>query len=417
MEANGIERPAILVVDDDPLLLEFIQALLEEEGFRVTASEGGVEALDLIQTVDWDLVLTDLRMPVVDGFEIIKTVNQKRPHTPVVILTGEETVDNAVQAIHSGAYDFITKSLLGNPSLLSAAVGRGLEKRALLQSQRRHLFRIENQNRILLEDLRAARHIQRSMIDRDFSRFAPRLKVTCRYFPADHVGGDFFDVVSLGSDRVLFYMADVAGHGVSAAMVTVFARQVMRKLAAAAGRTAGNQVPRPQDFFWALNREVTGQGFEWEGVPLYLTVFLGVLDLGRKVLHYSNAGHRPSPRHFRRDGSIAPLDLDGSAIGLVEAPEFEEGWREIRPGERVFLCTDGLSRTAGEEGDIFGEERLDRLLARHAGDDDEALAETIISAVIAHRQARPQEDDVSVMLVSATDGRVASLGGPPSARL
>ena len=102
-------RPAILVADDEPNIRRVLAAVLEREGYRVITARDGGEALGLLVAQKVQVVITDLKMPGVDGLEVLKFVQQNQPGTPVIIITAHGTIDNAVQALKAGALDYITK--------------------------------------------------------------------------------------------------------------------------------------------------------------------------------------------------------------------------------------------------------------------------------------------------------------------
>ncbi|MEW5724937.1 MAG: SpoIIE family protein phosphatase [Thermodesulfobacteriota bacterium] len=398
MELNHGEEAHILVVDDDPGVLGLITDCLEEEGYRVTCAPGGGEALDLLAGGEFDLVVTDLMMPEVDGFQVLEVSTRARPDRPVIILTGYGTLDNTVRALQAGAYDFITKPL-HNLSVFLIPVRRALEKRRLTQARQRYLERIESQNRALRQDLRAARRIKLNIMDRDLSEFGPVLDIAPRYLPAEQVGGDFFDVLAFGLEHVLFYMAHVAGQGVTAAMVTVFAKQTLGRLAETAdpARPAGAGL---RDILAEFNREILNQVFENRGAPITLTMFAGLYQPRTGRLACANAGHTPAGRLIHRDGSLTALDLPGAPLGLMPDPGFVEEAMILHPGERLFLCTDGLTEEVDDRNIPFGLTRLDETLAGQTRGSLDALADRVLERVSLFRGTRPQNDDISILILA-----------------
>ncbi len=99
----------ILIVDDEKNYLTILTAILEEEGFEVLTALSGQEALDIRKTSDVDLVLTDMKMPVMDGIELLEHIKAIDPELPVVMMTAHGTVDKAVEAMQKGAYSYILK--------------------------------------------------------------------------------------------------------------------------------------------------------------------------------------------------------------------------------------------------------------------------------------------------------------------
>ena len=126
---------AILVVDDDPSILDMTEDLLTEAGFEVTKCGSGEEALALADERDWDVVLSDLQMPGVDGLDLLAGMRERRPDTPVILMTAFGTIQTAVSAMRGGALDFVTKPFQAEELLVS--LERAFERRALEEENRR----------------------------------------------------------------------------------------------------------------------------------------------------------------------------------------------------------------------------------------------------------------------------------------
>jgi DNA-binding NtrC family response regulator len=149
---------SILVVDDDQLVNEFITETLTRSGYEIASASSGLEALEILDEREFDLVITDVRMPEMDGITLMTKIKENMPDTVVVVITAFGTVKNAVDAMKKGAYDYILKPC--SPDELVIVVNRGLEHRRLtmenreLKTQIKQKYSFDNivgQNRHLLD--------------------------------------------------------------------------------------------------------------------------------------------------------------------------------------------------------------------------------------------------------------------------
>ena len=124
----------LLLVDDDKFILEAMADYLRSLGHRVETARGAQEALDRVREFPFDMVLSDVNLPDRDGFSLLESVRQTNPETPVVLITGFGTIENAVEAIRLGAFDYLTKPLIEDE--LSLAVERALGQREIVQENR-----------------------------------------------------------------------------------------------------------------------------------------------------------------------------------------------------------------------------------------------------------------------------------------
>jgi DNA-binding NtrC family response regulator len=103
------ERSRILVIDDEKRMCDSIKVLLSNIGYEVDTAENGRVGIERLKAQEYDLVITDLMMPELDGFAVMKHVKENCPNTLVIVITGYASVESAVRAIRSGAYDYILK--------------------------------------------------------------------------------------------------------------------------------------------------------------------------------------------------------------------------------------------------------------------------------------------------------------------
>src|SRR5579863_2183817 len=123
------ERKQVLIVDDEPNLRKILSAQLSRDGYDVLTAEDGEQGLLLLREHHIDLVITDLKMPKVDGLTLLKKALEEEPELPVVLITAHGTIDTAVEALKSGAFDFVTKPF--DKDEVRQIVGKALRTREL----------------------------------------------------------------------------------------------------------------------------------------------------------------------------------------------------------------------------------------------------------------------------------------------
>lgn len=208
---------------------------------------------------------------------------------------------------------------------------------------------ILRQNAVLRDDLRMARRLQCSMLPKNFPE--DRVAFSYIYNSCEALGGDFLDIFKIGENHLGLYVADVSGHGVPASMLTVFLRSTLNK-----------KLMSPAEALNELFLDFNNSNF---GDDLYITVFYAIINLEKKTMVYSNAGHNACPVIFRssRGNPFELLRHPGIPIShWVESPGYKDGFAHLNSGDRLFLYTDGIMEMRNSENEQFGEDRLLNLL-------------------------------------------------------
>src|SRR5258705_7656626 len=137
-------RARILVVDDEVQVVHIFQDLLTQQGYQVEACDNGDDAILKVTTGKFDLVLTDINLPGVDGLEVIRAAKAADKDTCVILITGYASTTTAIDALRQGAYDYITKPF--DLWETAKAIERGLESRFLVIENRRLVTILEEAN-------------------------------------------------------------------------------------------------------------------------------------------------------------------------------------------------------------------------------------------------------------------------------
>jgi sigma-B regulation protein RsbU (phosphoserine phosphatase) len=267
--------------------------------------------------------------------------------------------------------------------VLQALVGRCFELRTLAEENRKHLERLES---VLAE----ARAFQASLFPRDSARLGP-IEIAARHLSCDELCGDFYDFTAVGPDRAAFLVADVAGHGASAAMLTGVVKSAFR--------SCHGEGCSPEEVVLRI-----AAGIRTFRANRFVTLFCGLVDAREETLRYVNAGHPPGIL-CDRAGEVSLL----GPTGLLVSPVFDNvTWSAaivpFRPGHRLLLHTDGVTEAPGESGE-FGTDRLVRLVRDGAA--GAALVETVVAGVREFQHGRPAVDDLTLLAVSLVDGGYA----------
>ena len=420
----------ILIADDEPTVLDAVARYLERMGYDVDTAIDAKHALSLFSKNPYDVLITDLVMPDLNGIELIDRANRIDPDVPKIIVTGLGTLDDAVAAIRKGAYDYLEKPFR-DFAQLAVTVSRALEKRRLLLERRemqKHLEAtnrslaehvdelesartrlaeqaaslakanevIQDQYRLLEQDLLIARRIQQEMLPKAFPT-APGVSFAGYYFPSNRVGGDFYDANRVSDRHIGFYIADVAGHGVGSAMITVFLKQtIVERLL-----TTRDAVPiTPDDVLKELNARLGARRLP---KSMFLTAWYGLYDTQTGLLRYAAGGHTPILL-VRPDGAIKRLASQDIALGWTTDATYAGHEVSLAAGDRLVLYTDGITNQPGPDGTPLGLERLERIVSGVRGQSADAIARTVLEELDAYAGDGSPTDDVSIVVLAVDGG-------------
>ena len=375
----------ILVVDDNELNRDLLSRRLKRDGHTVVVAEHGRAALDRLAEQPFDLVLLDIMMPELTGYEVLEVMKRDAAlaHIPVVMITAATEEESIVRCLSLGADDHLPKPF--NPAILRARVGSSLARKRLHDAEQRHARSLER-------ELEIGREIQRGFLP-DQIPVPDGWELRAHFRPARQVAGDFYDAFPLPGGRVAIVLADVCGKGVGAALFMALFRSLFRALAepqfAAAAETSDGlraTVQGTNDYIARTHGNAN----------MFATVFFAVLDPASGRVEYVNAGHE-LPAVLGADGAVrARLAPTGPAVGLMPELPFGVARECIGRGETLVAYTDGVvdARNAAEES--FGEDRLMELLAGHSAT-AQGLIDRVDSALGSFIADAAQFDDIAML--------------------
>lgn len=383
----------ILVVDDG-LERKLISNIVKKYGYVVIEAQNGEECLDLAPQIMPDLILLDIQMPKLDGYEVYSLLAQDPRTTdiPVIFLTGMTDAEDKVKGLEMGAVDYITKPF--DPGEVLARVRTHIKIHTLTKELMQTNKELVEKQRQLDEDLKAAALIQQSLLPHKIINLK-NIDLAWLFNPCDHMGGDIFNIINIDNKIVAFYMIDVSGHGVPSALVTVSITQMLQqKLGFHSDHQHSmchNNLLKPSALLRILDREYPIERFD-----KYFTMAYLVLDKDSGLLTYSIAGH-PPPVLIGVNGEIELLQEGGTIIGLGGVVPFEEGRKQLKRGDKVIIYTDGVIEGENEIGEFYGEDRLFDIIINNKGSSIKNTVDNIFRAVINFCNKQKPRDDISLL--------------------
>ncbi|MDU5835565.1 MAG: SpoIIE family protein phosphatase [Pantoea sp.] len=402
---DALPPQSVLIVDDALLYRRLLAGLLRQWGYQVFEAENGEQALALLAQETVSLVISDWEMPVMDGLTLCREIRQQMQdrYIYIIVLTARDSVEDLRVGFAAGADDFLRKPV--NQVELQARLHAGeriLQLEGTLASRNRRLSEALSQ---IQQDLQAAATLQRSILPphhlRQGDYFADWL-----FMPSAWVSGDLFHLFPLDGKAVGFYCVDVAGHGVTAAMMSVaVARQFLH------GRTVdpflfdGAAVTPPSQVVRILNERFCAQHPE---VTSYFTLVYGVIDRHSGEGRLCQAGH-PTPFIVSDSGAVREIGKGGPPVGLLEHLDWEEYPFHLAPGERLCLYSDGISECENADRQMFGAARLEALLASLHDRSIEAVLAAVEQSInqwrgMATDEAASAPDDISLLVIERQQG-------------
>lgn len=403
----------VLIVDDSKSYRHLMVAALTKWGFSVCEAEDGQQALKKLTQRPIHIVISDWEMPVMDGVALCQAIRSGDfgHYIYVILVTARQSLEDLLTGMESGADDFLSKPV--NQSQLRArlhAAERVLSLESTLAARNEKLSYAYQQ---IESDLQVAAKLQHSFLPAHNLVLAG-FEFDWMFLPSAYVSGDLLNYFPLGERHIAFFSVDVAGHGVTAAMLSLaVSREFM------AGRISshlllehsaeGERVPvSPHRVVGELNQRFC---LDNEQISSYYTLIYGVIDISDGKGTLCQAGH-PTPFIIRADGELSCVGDGGMPVGLFEEAEYEDSDFMLEIGDRLYLYSDGIVECEGQRQELYGDRRLQTLLSesRHLAkeqvfarvenalnawrcDEDEPVQKTPV------RPSQPFADDISLMAI------------------
>lgn len=380
----------ILSVDDEPdlevLLSHYFRRKIRKGEYEFTFAHNGLEALKLmVEHPDFDIVLSDINMPEMDGLTLLSKINELRnPAQKCIMVSAYGDMKNIRTAMNRGAFDFTTKPI--DMEDLSLTIEKAVEEvNYIKQTQREHL-----QLESIQSDLAVAGEIQKAILPCRFPPFPEitDLDIYASMTPAKEIGGDFYDFFRLDEDRIGLVIADVSGKGVPAALFMAVSNTLLRSIAL----TKDNS----RECIEELNRLICRVNVN----SMFVTVFYGILNHRTGALDYTNGGHNPAYVLRGKNGELERLGhFPNLVIGGFEDFSYKSESAQLNPGDSLFLYTDGITEAFDAKEQPFGDERLEDSLVELYHDDAKTIIEGVYADLGDFIGDTTQSDDITMVVV------------------
>ncbi len=343
-------RGAILVVDDNEMNRDMLSRRLQRQGHQTEVAVNGLEALAMIKQHRFDLVLLDIMMPEMNGYEVLEFLkaDHNLRHLPVIMITAVDEIESVVRCIELGADDYLPKPF--NPVLLKARINASLEKKWLRDQQEAYTRHLDLENRRKSNELEQARQIQLLMLPTEPPRL-PYLDIAACQKTASEVGGDYYDFFPQADSKLFIAIGDATGHGVGSGLMVAMTKASLLATDETELTTVVKKINR------VLTRIDLGRQLN---MSLMLLEIFPLPD-GRVSVQASGGGIPPI-YILRPGGQVEEVMISGLPLGVTEQTYYTLTEFTLNPGETALLMSDGLPETFNSRRELLGFKQLKHAL-------------------------------------------------------
>jgi phosphoserine phosphatase RsbU/P len=375
------QKKIVLLVDDAPANIKIVKSILKDL-YEIRAATSGRKALELAkETPPPDLILMDVVMPEMDGYEVCTQLKLglETRDIPVIFLTGQTHVDEETRGFEVGAVDYIHKPF--SPAVVKARVQTHLALRAIREMFAQQLLTIQ-------KELETAREIQLSILPSEIPKIQG-LDIAARYVPMTSVAGDFYDFIVVDEKHIGILVADVSGHGMPAALIAS-----MLKIALS---TQEAHAADPAQVLLGLNHALCGK-FRYH----YVTAAYLFVDMEKRTMTYAGAGHPPLLLWGGSSKGVRAVLENGMFLGSFPFATYSSVELPLKSGDRALLYTDGISETANSEGVQFGTDRFKEFLETEQSTSADQFANRLLEELSrwsTRGSAEELDDDITMVAI------------------
>ena len=371
----------VLLVDDEPANLQIVNSILKDT-YKTRIATNGAKALELAnQDPAPDLILLDVMMPEMDGYEVCSRLksDDRTRDIPVIFLTGQTEIDDETRGFEVGAVDYIHKPF--SPAVVQARVRTHLVLRGIRNQ-------LASQLQTIQSEMATARQIQLSILPREIPAIKG-LEIAARYIPMTAVAGDFYDFIQIDEKRIGILVADVSGHGMPAALISS-----MLKIALDGQTECASD---PASVLAGLNKALCGK---FQGH--FVTAVYVVVDVEKQSIFYAGAGHPPLIFMDHSAGKARDFVENGLFLGFFPEATYSAVEIPFTAGDWGVLYTDGIPEMTDPSDEQFGLDRFKQCLQDH----HDLTAAQFIDALLAElsqwsdvASGREPEDDITLLAI------------------
>ncbi|MGM9689162.1 MAG: PP2C family protein-serine/threonine phosphatase [Alloprevotella sp.] len=380
----------ILSVDDELdleiLLTQYFRRKIRKGEYEFTFAHNGLEALQLLlEKKDFDIILSDINMPEMDGLTLLTRINEMRdPALKCIMVSAYGDMENIRSAMNNGAFDFATKPI--DLDDLSRTIEKAIEQINFVKESQCEHRQLES----IKSDLAIAGEIQQAILPRKFPPF-PALKAQVDIFasmtPAKEVGGDFYDFFQIDETHLGFVIADVSGKGVPASLFMAVSRTLLR--------ATGLRGLPSHECMNIVNKLLCKESLD----SMFVTVFYGIYNLETGEIDYTNAGHNP-PYVLKHNNQVEALPLSQNFIvGVFDDFVYKNSTLTLQPGDTLVLYTDGVTEAFNPEKEQFGDTGLEKTLKSVPGAGSQEITEALLEDIHDFAGDEPQSDDITTLML------------------
>ena len=369
----------LLVVEDDQVNRLLMGRYLQNEGHQVTFAVDGRQAIELLYAISFDMILLDIEMPVVNGYQVLEHIisDPRLRETPVIVTSALDQLESVVRCIEMGAEDYLTKPV--NRVLLKARIDASLEKKRLRDIQTAALKRLKREMEI-------ARLTQMSILPNALPQ-AESYDFGALIIPARAVGGDFYDFIPMPSHIWGIVIGDVSDKGLPAALYMTLTYSLLR-VEASHGNTPAQALQNVNQYLLGMNTS-----------SMFVTVLCGILDPIAQTFTYARAGH-PAPLLLNPDGQIQKIPSGPSqAVGIFDPLTIDTAQIAIPQGSTLLLFSDGVTEALNPDDQQYDELRLPEILKTCHHNTAQEICQILWQDVQTHSGPLPQQDDFTLVVV------------------
>jgi sigma-B regulation protein RsbU (phosphoserine phosphatase) len=365
----------VLLVDDAKANLDILVEGLKSD-HKLSLALNGEMALQIAARTPPDLVLLDIVMPGLDGYEVCRRMRQmpETAEVPIMFLSSLEEVQNKTRGFEVGANDYLTKPF------------EMLEVKARVRSLLKAKAYADAVKEKIAYDLRIAREIQMGILPPDVAAVTAGtdLEAYAILEPAQAVGGDLYEVLRMPDGNLVLVIGDVSGKGIPAALFMAVTMTLVRAMSP--------ESRRPEEILRRVSDALVTQNPR----NMFVTLLCGIYEPGTGKLTYASAGHPAAV--LVRDGhaSLLPTEPD-LAAGIMAGIATQSQSMDLQPGDLAVFYTDGVTEAFNAAGDLYGDAQLLEALARQSGRTAEETTAALLRSVREHAGTHPQSDDIAIL--------------------